>query len=146
MAVPRSVTQESLDRLAAATLRHTPAQAYTVADRFEEAATTHADRTFILFEDRRITYAELNAEANRVAHAVREAGLRRGDAAALLMHNRPEFIATWAGLAKLGVTAALINTQLRGQALRHAITTAGARMLVAGSECLDNVASAGDIL
>jgi fatty-acyl-CoA synthase len=143
MAVPRSVTQESLDRLAAATLRHTPAQAYTVADRFEEAATTHAGRTFILFEDRRITYAGVNAEANRVAHAARESGLRRGDAAARLMHNRPEVIATWAGLAKLGVTAALINTQLRGQALRHAVATAGTRTLIAGVECLDNVDSAG---
>ena len=146
MAVPRSVTQETLDRLAAATLRHTPAQAYTVADRLEEAAVAHAERTFILFEGRRITYAQLNAEANRVARSAREAGLRRGDATALLMHNRPEFIAAWAGLAKLGVTAALINTQLRGQALRHAIATAGARTLIAGSECLDNVGSAGEHL
>jgi len=55
------------------------------------------------------------------------------------MHNRPEFIDTWAGLAKLGVTTALINTQLRGQPLRHALETAGTRTLIAGSECLENV-------
>ena len=146
MTVARSTTQETLDRLAGATLRHTPAQAYTVGDRFAEAAVTHAGRTFILFEDQRITYADFNAAANRVAHAARQAGLRRGHAAALLMHNRPEFIAAWAGLAKLGVTAALVNTQLRGQALRHAIATAGARTLIAGSECLDNVESAGERL
>jgi fatty-acyl-CoA synthase len=139
MAIARTVTQETLDRLSAATLRHTPAQRYTVADRFEEAAVAHPHRAFILFEDRRITYAEINAEANRVAHAARAVGLRTGDVVALLMHNRPEFVATWAGLAKLGVTTALINTQLRGQALRHALATAGTRTLVAGSECLENV-------
>src|SRR4030095_1930886 len=32
-----------------------------------------------------------------------------------------------------------INTQLRGQALRHALATAGARTLIAGSECLEKV-------
>ena len=146
MAVPRSVTQETLDRLAAATLRHTPAQAYTVADRLEEAAAAHAERTFILFEGRRITYAQLNAEANRVARSAREAGLRRGDATALLMHNRPEFIAAWVGLAKLGVTAALINTQLRGQALRHAIATAGAADVVEAFAACDQRARAGEHL
>jgi fatty-acyl-CoA synthase len=139
MAIARTVTQEVLDRLSAATLRHTPAQRYTVADRLEEAAVAHADRTFIFFEDRRITYAEINAEANRVAHAAHAMGLRSGDVAALLMHNRPEFIATWAGLAKLGVTTALINTQLRGRPLRHALATARTHTLIAGSECLENV-------
>ena len=139
MAIARTVTQEVLDRLSAATLRHTPAQRYTVADRIEEAAVAHADRAFILFEDRRITYAEINAEANRVAHAGRALGLRRGDVVALLMHNRSEFIATWVGLAKLGVTTALVNTQLRGQPLRHALATAGTRTLIAGSECRENV-------
>ncbi len=140
MAIARTVTQEILDRLSAATLHHTPAQRYTVADRLEDAAVAHADRAFLLFEDRRITYAETNAEANRVTHAARALGLRTGDVVALLMHNRPEFIATWAGLAKLGVTVALINTQLRGHPLRHALATAGTRTLVAGSECLENVA------
>jgi fatty-acyl-CoA synthase len=144
MAAARSDTQAILDRLSAATLGHTPSQRYTVGDRFEEAARAHAARPFILFEDRRTTYADLNAEANRVAHAARQVGLRRGDVAALLMHNRPEFIATWAGLAKLGVTAALINTQLRGTPLRHALATAGARTLIAGRECLENVAGAGE--
>ena len=146
MAIARSATQGTLDRLSAATLRHTPAQAYTVADRLEEAAVAHAERAFVLFEERRITYAALNAEANRVAHAARQMGLRTGDVVALFMHNRPEFIATWAGFAKLGVTVALINTQLRGQALRHALATAGARTLVVGIECLENVASAGENL
>src|SRR6185503_13841676 len=139
MTIARTVTQETLDRLSAATLRHTPGQHYTVADRLEEAAVAHAHRTFILFEDRGITYAEINAETNRVAHAARAVGLRAGDVVALLMHNRPEFIATWAGLAKLGITTALINTQLRGQPLRHALATAGTRTLIAGSECLENV-------
>jgi fatty-acyl-CoA synthase len=61
----------------------------------------------------------------------------------VLIENRPEFVATWAGLAKLGVTAALVNTHLRGDALRHALAAAGTRQLFAGSECLEALASLG---
>jgi fatty-acyl-CoA synthase len=142
--VAREVTQAKLDQLAAATLRHTPSQRYTVADRLEEKARAHPDRPFILYEGRAHSYAAVNAAANRVAAVLRSEGLACGDVAALLMENRPEFIVTWLGLAKLGVTAALMNTHLRGHALRHALATTGARALVAGSECLDALASAAD--
>src|SRR3990172_6052368 len=141
MPAPREVTQAKLAKLSAATLAHKPSQTYTVADRIEEKARAHPERTFLLFEDERLSYGELNACANRVAHAARELDLETGDVAALLMENRPEFLVTWMGLAKLGVTTALLNTHLRGGALRHALAATCARHLLAGSECLDALAS-----
>ncbi len=143
MAVDREVTWEKLAKMSAATLQHTPSQKYTVADRIEEKAETHAERPFIFYQEDRISYGELNAAANRMAHAALEAGLGHGDTVALMMENRPEFIMTWAGLAKLGVTTALINTNVRGRPLRHALETTGAKHLIVGSECLENVLSLG---
>jgi fatty-acyl-CoA synthase len=61
-----------------------------------------------------------------------------------MMENRPEFIITWVGLAKIGVTTALINTQQRGGALRRALEATGARHLIVGSECMEPVVSAAD--
>ncbi len=139
MAVPREVTQAKLAKLSAATLAHKPSQTYSVADRVEEKARTHPERSFLLFEDERLSYGALNARANRVAHAA--LGLGTGDVVALLMENRPEFLVTWMGLAKLGVTTALVNTNLRGDALRSALATTRARHLVAGSECLEALAT-----
>src|SRR5262245_39025027 len=110
MPVPREETQAKLDRLSAATLRHVPSQTYTVGDRIEERAAADPARSFVRFEDRVVSYGAANAHANRAAHAAWALGLRRGDVAALLMENRPEFVTTWLGLAKLGVTTALINT------------------------------------
>jgi fatty-acyl-CoA synthase len=141
MAVPREVTQAKLAKLSAATLAHRPNQTYTVADRIEEKARAHPGSMFLLFEDERLSYGDLNARANRVAHAAQDLGLGTGGAVALLMENRPEFLAAWMGLAKLGVTTALLNTNVRGEGLRHALATTGARHLVAGSECLDAVAT-----
>jgi fatty-acyl-CoA synthase len=141
--VPREATQAKLDLLAAATLRHTPSQRYTVADRFEEKARAHPERLFILYEARTWTYGAVNAAANRVAHALRDRDLGPGRVAALLMENRPEFIVTWLGLAKLGATVALLNTQLRGDVLRAALDTTGAAVLVVGSELAEAVAALG---
>jgi fatty-acyl-CoA synthase len=143
MAVSREDTQAKMTKLSAATLQHTPSQTYTLADRFEERAASHPDRVFIRFEGRTIRYQEFNERANRVADVARRAGLRCGDSAALLMSNRPEFIVTWAGLAKLGVTTALLNPNVRGNALRRALVEAGGRTLFVGAEYLDDLASLG---
>ena len=71
MAVPRSVTQETLDRLAAATLRHTPAQPYTVADRFENEHANFHERVRRGF----LALAREDARRVRVMEATRSAGV-----------------------------------------------------------------------
>ena len=67
-------------------------QDYTVADRLEERARDSGDTPFILFEETCLTFAQANAQANRIAHAAHAAGLRKGDVVALMMSNRPDFV------------------------------------------------------
>jgi len=113
----------------------------TIADVIEEQAAARGLHPFVLFEGRTITYDEYNRAANRVAHWALAHGIGRGERVALLMQNRPEFLETWAGLAKVGATCALINTNLAGRALEHAIATADAKHVIVGSECLEALAS-----
>ncbi|MGH0033280.1 MAG: long-chain-acyl-CoA synthetase [Myxococcota bacterium] len=123
-----------------------PGSKSTVADLFERQAERRGSQPLVLYEDRTVSWGELDAHADRVAHWGNAAGLRTGDVAALLMENRPEYLATWLGLAKLGVTTALINTNLSGRGLRHALATSGTSHLVVGSECLDRFATTADDL
>jgi fatty-acyl-CoA synthase len=125
-----------------------PDRHHSVADRVESLAREHPERPFVRFDESReggaartLSYGELEASANRVAWWALHRGLRPGDVVALLMENRPEYIATWVGLAKAGLTAALINSNLTGEALRHALAAARTGTLVVGSECLDRFAS-----
>jgi fatty-acyl-CoA synthase len=118
-----------------------PDRRLSVADVIERRARDHPDRPFVLFETRRLSYGEFNAAANRVADWARGQGLGCGDAVALLMENRPEYLVVWAGLAKVGVTTALINTKLSGRGLRHALAASRADTLVLGSECADRFAT-----
>ena len=82
----------------------------------------------------------MNADANRLAHLVHARGLQRGDVAALMMENCPEYISSWMALAKLGVTAALINPNIRDAALAHAIEATDCKLLLVGGECVANLA------
>ena len=62
--------------------------------------------------ERSWTYAELNVEANRLARALRGAGLGRGDVVMASLFNTPEFVFCFIGLQKLGAVFAPINFRL----------------------------------
>ncbi len=71
--------------------------------------------------DTQLTYRDLADLARRYARWGLEQGLRPGDVVCLLMANCPEYLAVWLGLTRLGVIVALLNTQLRQEALAHGI-------------------------
>lgn len=137
--VSREQTQAMLDRRAVASGQIKPADRNTIADRVEEQAKRFAERPFIIYHEQRLSYAEVDARANQLAHVFHARGLRPGDVCALAMENRPEFFCCWFGLAKLGVVVAFINTQVSGRALLHALESTAAKAMVVGEECLSNL-------
>ncbi len=110
----------------------------SIVDIVEGQARRRPDNIAILYQDQRLTYAELDARANRYAHWALAQGIGRGQSVALLMENRPDFIAAWLGLFKVGAQVALINTNLTGAALAHSIAISGARHAIVGAELADN--------
>ena len=124
-------------RIAAGAFKNRPSGTNTVVDRFEAIADQRNDQVVIVDASdhgRGVTYGELDQTANQVANWAIGEGLGKGDVVALLMYNRPELVATWLGLAKLGVITALINTNLGGESLRHSISVSRAGHLVLDEE------------
>lgn len=70
-------------------------------------------------------------------------GYQKGDAVALLLDNRPEFVCLWLGLAKLGIIIPLINYNLRDQSLLHSFSVAKATAIIFGSELIDGMYAGG---
>lgn len=141
MRISRAETQKKLDRLIEPWSRLAPTAAFTLADRFEAQAQNRADHPFVVFGDSVITYAEMNRRANRIAHAAQSLGLRRGNACALVMDNRPDYFAIWFGLSKLGVIPAMVNNQIKGEPLRNALRETGAEIAIVGTECMTHFES-----
>ncbi|SFU14050.1 long-chain-acyl-CoA synthetase [Pseudomonas marincola] len=132
----REATQAKLDKRAAAASLIKPRDSYTLADRIECQADTHAQRSMLIYAGQRFTYAEVDQAANRCANEMLRRGLQAGDVCALAMENRPEFFFYWFALAKLGVTTAFINYHLTGKALLHALHSTRAKAVIVGEECL----------
>jgi fatty-acyl-CoA synthase len=109
----------------------------------ERLAQKSPSQVAILFEDERITYAELDAQASRMAHALAARGLKSGDVVGLVMDNRPEYITAVIAVNKLGGVTALVNNQLKEGPLEHALTIAKPSFLVVGSEHVEKVAALG---
>jgi benzoate-CoA ligase family protein len=71
------------------------------------------DRTAILYERRRISYAELREQTLAVAGALRKLEIEPGDRVALLLNDSPEFVACFIAICSYGAIAVPINMALR---------------------------------
>ena len=133
----REQTQALMDARSAAARAIDPAGAFTIADQFERIVDRFGDRPFLVQGSERLSYAEVEARANRVAHALLGLGLARGDCVAIALDNRPDFFSAWFGAAKAGIVPAFLNTNISGRPLAHALAITGARAAIVGDEVLE---------
>ena len=89
------------------------------------------DRPAILAERGDRSYRELNANANRLARALRARGLVAGDAVALLCSNRPEFGEVYAGCLRAGFRLTCLNWHLKGEEAGYIVDDCEARAFLA---------------
>jgi fatty-acyl-CoA synthase len=92
-----------------------------------------ADAPALLSTETALTYRSLAAACNRYARWGLARGLTAGDTVCLVMANCPDYMAIWLGLSGIGVTVALINTNLRGELLAHSIKLVAPRYVIAGA-------------
>ena len=114
----------------------------TARELFEDLAQRFGERLALFSGTERLTFAGLDARANRYARWAQSIGVRRGDVVGLLMPNRPEFLAIWLGVAKAGGVTALLNTHLTGASLAHCVNCTGAKALIVDAALLDQFESA----
>ncbi|ATO18821.1 long-chain-acyl-CoA synthetase [Acinetobacter sp. LoGeW2-3] len=124
----------------------TPNTAAGLGLAFEKAVQRNPEGIALRFEDQSFSYVELNGWANQIAHYYLSLGAKKGDVVALMVENRPEVIASVIGLAKLGVTIALLNTSQVGKVLAHSINLVKPIAVIVGDECHAAVAEIRDEL
>ncbi|MDP4026066.1 long-chain-acyl-CoA synthetase [Methylobacterium sp. NEAU 140] len=97
----------------------------------DELAAAHGDAPALIGADETLSHADLAARQNRYARWALARGFARGDTVALLMRNRPDYLAIWLGLTRAGLRVALLNTNLRAEGLAHCIGVAAPRLVIA---------------
>ncbi|MFT4613765.1 MAG: citronellyl-CoA synthetase, partial [Bacteroidia bacterium] len=106
----------------------------SLAARMEATAARHPGAEAIVFEGQSLTWSQMNQAVNRVAAVLNARGLTTGDTVCLMMENRIEFATCLLALNKLGVIAALINTNLTSKSLAHCIAITHSRFCIFGEE------------
>ncbi len=113
-----------------------------VADRplhglFEEQAAAHPRATAIAGDAEEISYRELNARSNRIAHALVLAGLRTGCRVAAVLSNGPRQVEALLGILKAGGVFVSLDPTHPTRRLRTVLSEAEAAMLVTDRACLE---------
>ena len=85
----------------------------------EELAKALGNSPALLSAGECLTYSELGERANRYARWALGQGLTKGEVVCLLMPNRPEYLAIWLGITRVGGVVSLLNTNLNGASLAH---------------------------
>ncbi len=100
------------------------------ADVFEVAADAVPEREAVVSGDRRLTFAELEARANRLAHHLAAAGIGRGDHVAAYLPNRPEYLETMLAAHKLRAASVNVNWRYVADELGYLLADADAKAIV----------------
>jgi fatty-acyl-CoA synthase len=140
-AAGRSINKDWLRALKlTASIGENPLRTLPIA--LEEVAQARGDAPAILSERGGFTFRELAERARRYARWGLAQGLAKGDAVALAMESRPDYVAIWLGLTRIGVVVALINNNLAGPALAHCIRIAAPRAVLVSPAFAENCAPA----
>ncbi len=83
------------------------------------SAKEYADKTALVFGDRRFSYAQLNAVACQVANGLTAKGIGKGDKVALSCPNLPYFPMVYFGILKTGATVVPLNVLLKGREIAY---------------------------
>jgi len=101
---------------------------------------TLSDKTFYVFEDERLTFADAWREASRIAHVLRcDYGVAKGDRVAINLRNYPEWILAFKAITSLGAIAVAMNAHWQAEEMAFSLTDCGVTVMLADQERLDRL-------
>ena len=101
-----------------------------IRELLETQTDAYRDKTFLYFDDEKISYRDFNATVNRIASGLKRLGVGKGEMVAIMLPNCPEFLYTWFGLNKIGAIEVPINTAYRENEIRYILQHSEASALV----------------
>src|SRR4029077_4017276 len=114
----------------------------TLPAMLDALAERHGDALALISERETLSYRALAARANRYARWALAQNLAKGETVGLLMPNRPDYMAAWLGITRVGGVVALLNTNLTGRALAHCIDIVAAKHAIVAADLVDAFESA----
>lgn len=106
---------------------------------FKQTAQRLPDKVAIEFEDQRVTFKEIDEQANKVANALQSIGIAKGDRVAQYMPNSLELVYSLIGNFKNGSVIVPMNINFKEQEIHHILHDSGAKAVIVDKERLQIV-------
>lgn len=105
------------------------------------AARARGDATFLVYEDERLSFAEVMSRVDALAASlVTHFGVKPGDRVAIGMRNYPEWVIAFAAITSIGAISVSLNAWWTTDELHYALRDSGSRVVVADRERLERLA------
>jgi crotonobetaine/carnitine-CoA ligase len=111
----------------------------TLAALIEGQAEALGEKPFLRFEDRVISFAELNRRVNRAASGLAGLGVKQGVGVSIMMPNSPEWLFVYFATQKLGAYTVPVNVSLKGEGLRHIVDHSDSSVLVSHPDYVEAI-------
>jgi acyl-CoA synthetase (AMP-forming)/AMP-acid ligase II len=117
---------------------------WNLADLFEGVVDVVGERPAVVAGDRRLTFAQLDERANRLAHVLRAAGVGVDDHVAVALRNGDEYLEAMLAAFKLRAVPINVNTRYTEDELRYLVADAVPRFILHEPDRSDRIAAALD--
>ena len=114
-------------------------QERTVGYVLEDKARTIGEKAYFLHGDTKVTYKEMNDNANRVANSFIDLGIKKGNKVCMVMANSIKFLYVWFALAKIGAVMVPINPAFKGKLFSYVINNSESSVVVVDGDLADRV-------
>jgi len=114
----------------------------------ENSAQRLPDKTALIFQDRGLSYQQIDQRANQLAHALIKAGLKRGDRVSIFLDNSSEAVISLFGILKAGGIFSTLSSTLKSKKLQYILNNSESSFLISHwqkgeiiSKAIENVSS-----
>jgi long-chain acyl-CoA synthetase len=119
---------------------------FNLATMLRETALESPDKPCVLINDTSLTYAQVDEISGRIATSLLGLGLERGDKVAVQLPNLPQFLFSYFGIMKAGLTMVPLNPLLRAPEIAYHLENSDAKLLVTFEMFAEEaVKGAGDV-
>ena len=97
----------------------------------QKSAKEFQQKTAIIFDEREISYAQLDLLSNQFANSLVKLGVKKGERVAIFLPNIPQFIVSYFGILKAGGVVTAISPLHREREVEYQLKDSGAQTIVA---------------
>ncbi|MHB8829411.1 MAG: AMP-binding protein [Syntrophales bacterium] len=115
----------------------------SVPELFEQTAEKYENRPALIFYGKKINYRELKELVDRMATALADMGIQKGDTVALHLLNSPQYVISYFASLRLGAKVTPISPVYTSIEVKHQIEDSEAKIVICQDILFENVEKAG---